>query len=99
MSTLKTLADAHEEILKAEVAALLHNIGKLDANFLATHVEEESREEAARDLRVRGFDIPDYQFRRFAAPNPDLLVEHVRDTLTDTSWKRRGRAALWQTLT
>ena len=35
MTTLKTLADAREEILKAEVAALLHNLGKLSEAFLA----------------------------------------------------------------
>lgn len=34
MTTLKTLADAREEILKAELAALLHNLGKLSSNFL-----------------------------------------------------------------
>ena len=34
MTTLKTLADAREEILKAEVAALLHNLGKCSSAFI-----------------------------------------------------------------
>jgi len=34
MTTLKTLADARQEILKAEVAALLHNLGKCSSAFI-----------------------------------------------------------------
>lgn len=34
MSTLQDLADARDEILKAELAALLHNLGKLSSAFI-----------------------------------------------------------------
>lgn len=34
MTTLQTLADNREEILKAELAALLHNLGKLSTPFI-----------------------------------------------------------------
>ncbi|HID64204.1 MAG TPA: hypothetical protein EYP49_15910, partial [Anaerolineae bacterium] len=40
MTTLKVLADARQEILKAEVAALLHNLGKLNNTFILHSAED-----------------------------------------------------------
>ena len=72
MSTLQALADARAEILKAEVAALLHNIGKLDVNFLLAQMGQEA---ARREIQEQLCDIPAYYFDRFAAPDLGLLAK------------------------
>lgn len=53
---LKTLAQHREALLLAEVAAWLHNIGKLDPNFI--------KGPTPRELSIEG-----YRYQRFAAPD------------------------------
>lgn len=72
MRSLDDLVEARAEILKAEIAGLLHNVGKLDPSFIVTMVRD--KDDAESKLIVRMLDIPDYHFRRFAAPEPSLLT-------------------------
>jgi len=96
MTTLKVLADARREILEAELAALLHNLGKLDPNFLAQRVQDS--QDALAVVANHFFDIPEYQFKRFAAPAQELIRDDVCNVLFRTNWRSRGRRALWQEL-
>ncbi|MBX6773628.1 MAG: hypothetical protein IRY83_18080, partial [Chloroflexi bacterium] len=60
-----------EMILRAEIAALLHNIGKLDPNFLRDTVSDPAS--AVQQLQQRSLHRPGYQYRRFGRPDPGLL--------------------------
>lgn len=58
-------------VLRAEIAALLHNIGKLDPNFLASHVADKAT--AREKLEDEGVIIDNYLFKRFATPSCEIL--------------------------
>jgi len=69
----KLEGEAGRQVLLAELAALLHNVGKLDGNFLAAVVTEADSSNAAECLKDHLLRINDYSFRRFAAPDPALF--------------------------
>lgn len=71
MYNLNLLAEERSTILLAELVALLHNIGKLDPNFLAHRMKDKT--EAQREVIEHLLDIPTYKYERFAAPSLDLL--------------------------
>lgn len=103
MTTLTKLAAARDQILRAELAALLHNVGKLDANFLAQKTRKADQAKAEEDVKARGFFIPavhpfKYQFQRFAAPDPELFQPAVGQVLEDDVWRAKGRIAFGQEL-
>lgn len=62
MSDLKKLIQHRDDILRAEIAGWLHNIGKLDPNFGGGAPEKE-------------FGITTYKFRRFASPDLDWIQD------------------------
>jgi len=68
---LQVLTDHRETILLAELAALLHNLGKLDPNFLPNQVSDTSS--AIRQIQARGQFVNGYQFKRFADSSANLL--------------------------
>ncbi|RMD65906.1 hypothetical protein D6817_05200, partial [Candidatus Pacearchaeota archaeon] len=80
MSQLDKLAQPQhrQAILLAELAGLLHNIGKLDVNFLA----ETTRGNVAEKIEKHLLDIYQYQFKRFAKPNV-ALIENARSPIVD----------------
>ncbi len=59
MADLKKLAEHRKDILLAEVAAWLHNIGKLDPNF-------------PKGTLDRVFRIKSYRFKRFVSPSEEI---------------------------
>ena len=79
MSKLDELTDKRDLILLAEIAALLHNIGKLDPNFLQI---------PKRELAPRHMYIPSYRFKRFAAPDPALIARAHKEIVEHPSDKR-----------
>ena len=62
MPDLKDLRQKRNDILKAELAAWLHNIGKLDPNFLVMQTEESP--DILGIYRIPG----QYSFKRFCKP-------------------------------
>jgi len=78
--------DNREVILRAEIAGLLHNIGKLDPNFLASKAS--NAKDAYQEIQEEGFDIPYYRFKRFAAPDVDLLSS-VKTIIKREKWSSR----------
>lgn len=97
MIDLTILSDNNkrEPILLAEIAALLHNIGKLDPNFLARQVTDQG--EAQWKVEERLLDIPHYCFDRFAAPDPSLLLRE-KDLITSPMWSPEQKQQLIQDL-
>ncbi|MBD3340189.1 MAG: hypothetical protein GF353_13840 [Candidatus Lokiarchaeota archaeon] len=89
-SELKLLAkpDIRDNILKAELAGLLHNLGKLDPNFLANVVEEEDKPIACQELKEQKYYIPDYRFKRFSAPDL-VLLQKGRSIIGGVKWSAR----------
>ncbi len=75
MYNLTLIADKRQTILLAEIAGLLHNLGKLDPNFSPFGCDKETL--IAHDLYIPG----EYNFKRFAAPNLDLIVSKLREIL------------------
>ena len=61
---LKVLANNRENILLAELAAWLHNIGKLDPNFLFLVMQTGEPPEVLEIYRIPG----QYSFKRFCKP-------------------------------
>ncbi|MCE7984167.1 MAG: hypothetical protein DYG89_23580 [Caldilinea sp. CFX5] len=91
MSQLGILAQHRKEILLAELAGLLHNVGKLDPNFLASKVNNESV--AKQKIVEHWLDIPNYRFDRFSAPDVTLLHKEVKDRITERDWESRAKLA------
>ena len=87
---LEHLTQARKTMLLAEIAGLLHNLGKLDPNFLASYMEDQDR--AEKEIIAHIADIPAYRFQRFAAPNPALLAKG-RDVITGSRWESRAKLA------
>jgi hypothetical protein len=85
MSLLDKLqeAKAKEQILLAEIATLLHNVGKLDPNFLALMVSDTG--EAQAKVKEHHLHIENYSYRRFAAPDSRLLADDVQAILQQAS--------------
>ncbi len=73
MKSLDDLKQKQEQVLLAELAGLLHNIGKLDPNFF-----EPPKAERAR----RHCFIPQYRFDRFAKPSIEL-TDKARGIILD----------------
>jgi len=86
--SLETLSENVKTILLAEIAALLHNIGKLDPNFLAISTEGN----ALQSLQKNCVDITEYSFKRFAAPDESLL-EESQSVITNKKWASRQELA------
>ena len=74
MADLKKLAEHRKDILLAEVAAWLHNIGKLEPNFLVMQTADSP--EVIEDFRIPG----QYTFKRFCKPSI-LLSEFPYENL------------------
>jgi len=75
---LKVLAENRENILLAELAAWLHNIGKLDPNFLVMQTGE--RRKVLGIYRIPG----QYSFKRFCKPTvlmSQFLWENLKGPL------------------
>jgi hypothetical protein len=73
MSNLQDLADARDEILRAELAALLHNLGKLDVNFL----KEAASGSASADIQQHHSTISNYIFKRFVYPDLNMFMPEI----------------------
>lgn len=73
MHNLNLISAKQRTILLAEIAGLLHNLGKLDPNFLVSMMED--ADDARRSVIKNLADIPFYDFQRLAAPDPNLLAE------------------------
>jgi len=73
---LKVLEDHRDDILLAEIAGLLHNLGKLDANFYINQVSDSSH--AVQQVRAQNQYIDGYQFKRFAQPSAHLIDTGVQ---------------------
>ncbi len=71
---LEHLAQTRKTILLAEIAGLLHNLGKLSPN---SDILSFSKSE----LGERYLYCPRYRFDRFAAPDTNLLRAEVREVL------------------
>jgi hypothetical protein len=72
MRNLTSITDKRHTILLAEIAGLLHNLGKLDPNFPPFGCDKETL--LAHDLYIPR----EYNFKRFAAPHLDLMVSALR---------------------
>lgn len=79
MSELAKLAQHRDAILLAELAGLLHNIGKLNPNFLKSTVEDERN--AVQLLKENSQFVDGYAFKRFAKPAEEILDASVRTLL------------------
>ncbi len=82
MGKLKTLAQNRDAILLAELAGLLHNIGKLNPNFLRSTVDNEGA--AVKLLKQHSQFVGEYAFKRFAKPSEDILDPSVRTFLANS---------------
>ena len=91
LPTLEILKQNRDAILLAELAGLLHNIGKLDPNFLASMVNDKTH--AKEIVKSNWLDIPDYCFDRFVTPDSDLLIEDIRDAIVNNNWNSRAEMA------
>jgi hypothetical protein len=81
MSQLDQLAQHHEAILLAELAGLLHNIGKLNPNFLKSIVSDESN--AVVLLKQHNQFVDGYASKRFARPSEDILNTSFKTPLAN----------------
>jgi hypothetical protein len=90
MTDLNKLRDQQnrETILLAELAGLLHNIGKLDPNFLAAVVRDKDESKAKQEISEHLLDIQEYNYERFASPDISLLQEDIQQLIVQT-WKTR----------
>lgn len=91
MNNLERLRQHQPDILRAEIVGLLHNIGKLDSNFLASKVKDEDT--ARQEVAKHRFDISNYRFDRFAAPDIALLRDNIREILSNQGWDSRAALA------
>lgn len=82
MSELEKLAQHRDAILLAELAGLLHNIGKLNSNFLRSTVSNEG--DVVTLLRQHNQFIDGYTVKRFARPSEDILDASVKPQLATT---------------
>jgi len=98
LTDVEAEGDNGRTILVAEIAALLHNIGKLDPNFLAQSARDVDKKAAVAQVKGRGLEITPYQFRRFAAPPPELFRPELQEVMQrfqgKTSAKEARREAL-----
>lgn len=85
MKFLDELKQLQPQILLAEIAGLLHNIGKLDPNFLAAHVENQGDSKA--DVRNHSQEISDYSYSRFSTIDPNLFTAGIKDIVTRQPWR------------
>lgn len=99
MKPLDELKTQRPQILLAEIAGLLHNIGKLDPNFLASVLSEsdsDDKRNAQQEIEQSLQLIDPYSFKRFASPDLTLIAENVRRILKSKKWaaKKDMAAAL-----
>ncbi len=87
MSAFQWSAEKREQILLAELAGFLHNIGKLDPNFLADVVLDADRATANSEIANLWLTITGYSFGRFAVPKAAILADVVRDVVNKQSWR------------
>ena len=81
MNDLTTLSNERHTILLAEIAALLHNIGKLDPNFLFKQITD--GDFANSELKQHNLYIDNYHYRRFASPNAKLFQNELYRKITE----------------
>lgn len=62
MNDLEKLVQHRDDILRAEIAGWLHNIGKLDPNFVGGNTPDE-------------FRVDRYKFKRFASPDLNWIKD------------------------
>jgi hypothetical protein len=86
---LSILREEKETILLAEIAGLLHNIGKMDPNFLVKVVPQNEKRLAEGEVLANLQDIPDYCFERFASPDLELIQKRWSQRLLDLLRKAR----------
>lgn len=77
MTTLQALADARDEILKAELAALLHNLGKLSSAFIGQMTSFPSGYADFSYQYITGILADWYNAQSGSLPRQDL--DRVRD--------------------
>jgi hypothetical protein len=99
MKPLDELKTQRPQILLAEIAGLLHNIGKLDPNFLASVLSEsdsDDKKKAQQEIEQSLQLIDPYSFKRFTSPDLTLIAENVRKILKSKKWaaKKDMAAAL-----
>lgn len=87
MSAFQWSAEGREQILLAELAGLLHNIGKLDPNFLADMVRDADRVTANSEIAKLWLTITGYSFGRFAAPDAAILSHVVSSVINKQNWR------------
>ena len=83
MNDLSTLSNERHTILLAEIAALLHNMGKLDPNFLAPKMSDADYAEGKVISQL--LDIPKYEVKRLSAPALDMFEEHWHSIIEQDS--------------
>ena len=77
MTRLEMRPEQVETVLRAEIAGLLHNIGKLDPNFL--HRMTGAGEPIGERLAAEDVFQDRYEFKRFATPNQALFASSTSD--------------------
>lgn len=83
MNELDRLAQHRNVILLAELAGLLHNIGKLNPNFLRSTVCDEGN--AVALLKQQQQFMDGYAFKRFAKPSEDILDASAKPHLANST--------------
>jgi len=91
MTTLKTLADARAEILKAELAALVHNLGKLSKAFLA-YQRLKARKEAKSPPLPEDQPFVNYNYQAIAGVVADYITSPGA-SLSPADWQRLESSA------
>ncbi len=91
MTTLRALSNARAEILKAEVAALLHNLGKLSAAFLA-YQRLRAREEVGLSSLPEDQAFANFNYQAIAG----VVAEYITSpgvSLSHKDWQRLESSA------
>jgi hypothetical protein len=94
MTSLDELKNQQSRILLAELAGLLHNIGKLDPNFLAQVVGAKNRlksKHANDQVASKSLTIGEYSYKRFSSPDYSILSKDIEQIVNDF-YKRKNRS-------
>ncbi|MEA3309793.1 MAG: hypothetical protein U9Q70_09825 [Chloroflexota bacterium] len=98
MSELNLVKQSKDQILLAEIAGLLHNLGKLDPNFLRDQTREEEQKNASEAIRDEHQEIVPYHFKRFASPEATLFQPAIRRLIFESTAELTRKEELWEEL-